>query len=103
MTDVPWWDLAPYAGLAGSILWLAWWFLGVRHALPEKGWKHFSRVIPVLAVYILASSAYAVLLGSPPAMITGVLILILLAMIVVGTVLDLAERTRPINLMSPPR
>ena len=57
MTDIPLWVLAGhYAGLAGSILWLAWWFFRLRHSFAEKGWKYTSRVWALFPIVILTDS-----------------------------------------------
>jgi len=57
MTDLPWWVLlGTYAGLAASVLWLAWWFFRLRHSLAEKGWKHTSRVVVLFPIFILTDS-----------------------------------------------
>jgi hypothetical protein len=97
MTDVPLWVLAgTYLGLAGGILWLALWFFELRHSMAERGWKHFSLSFPLLGIFMLAGSVLHLLLGSPPALSTGVALgwILLLAIMVAGMMLDAWRRTR---------
>jgi hypothetical protein len=105
MTDVPLWVLAgPYAGLAGSILFLALWFFRLKHSLAKMGWKHTSRVFVLLPIVILTDSVRFLLVELQVIQIGGTetavqytiaaLILIVLAIMVAGMMLDAWRRTR---------
>jgi hypothetical protein len=96
MTDVPWWVLAaPYAGLAGGILYIAWFFVA-RRSMAEKGLKYFSLSYPLLGIFVVAGSVLNILLGWPPALQTGVALgwILVLATMGVGAMLDAVRRTR---------
>jgi hypothetical protein len=97
MTDVPLWVLAgTYLGLAGGILWLALWFFELRHSMAERGWKHFSLGFPLLGILMLAGSVLNLLLGSSPALSTGLALgwILVLATMVAGMMLDAWRRAR---------
>jgi hypothetical protein len=105
MTDVPLWVLAgPYAGLAGGILFLALWFFRLKHSLAKMGWKHTSRVFVLLPIVILTDSVRFLLVELQVIQIGGTetavqytisaLILIVLAIMVAGVMLDAWRRTR---------
>jgi hypothetical protein len=105
MTDVPLWVLAgPYAGLAGGILFLALWFFRLKHSLAKMGWKHTSRVFVLLPIVILTDSVRFLLVELQVIQIGGTetavqytiaaLILIVLAIMVAGMMLDAWRRTR---------
>jgi len=105
MTDLPLWVLAGhYAGLAGSILYLALWFFRLRHSLPEKGWKHTSRVVVLLPILILADSVRFLLVELQVIQIgdrtetvwqytVAALLGIIVATMVAGVMLDAWRRT----------
>src|SRR2546422_6350070 len=105
MTDVPGWVLAEhYAGLAGSILWMAWWFFRLRHSLPEKGWKHTSRVWALFPIVILTDSVRFLLVELQVIQIgdrtetvwqytVAALLGIIVATMVAGVMLDAWRRT----------
>jgi hypothetical protein len=104
MTDVPWWVLGPYAGLAGSILFLALWSFRLRRSFAEKGWKHTSRVFVLFPIYVLTDSVLFLLVGQHVIDIGrtetalhytfGTLIWIILAMMVAGMMLDAVRNMR---------
>ena len=106
MTDLPWWVLlGTYAGLAASVLWLAWWFFRLGHSLAEKGWKHTSRVVVLFPIFILTDSVRRLLVELQVIQIgnrteTALLYtfsalgLTVLAIVVAGMMLDAWRRTR---------